>query len=691
MQGHAAKTRSWPTTLPGTGLSLIFRPAGRYGENQQSEAIGMRLNSIKFQVLLVLVIQIVVLLAIVASTLYLLRQRQHDYLILNMTGQLRVITQTLVRQSLNYVKYAPRDYVAYERDLGLYNADLQRQVAEFEMIIQSLQTRTYAVEPSDADSKSVVAATTPPPRFVTTLNMKWDTPSRVQLDEMVATWTGFQQGLQNALGSNAQEPRLEAAAEYILRQEETLTRSTAKLAREFRTLMENKLAQINLLNQVSIGVILLISVTIVAILYQRVFRPIDRTVAGFKRVANGELTHQIPVQSTSEIDVMTATFNHLTQRLAALFRLTDRINQATNLDETLRFAYEEFPAFLPIDWVGLLRANAETGNFGLYRFYSKQLFDLNEKEQYLFVGSIFEQTFRNGRPYYTSLTQTDHAVWQCDPFLQRLQRNQLVSVFFMPLTGSKFDTAMLVFASSQADSYNAEQLEFIANIAGQVGHGFEKTLGMETLVISTVKGLAKLAESRDPETGDHLFRMSHYSALVAEEMAHTEHYQALITPQYVRDILQFSPMHDIGKVGVSDSILLKPGRLDEQELKLMQVHPITGGQVLRRCEQQVNEAGLSVFQIGIEIAEGHHEKFDGSGYPHKLAGNAIPLSARIVAVADVFDALTSKRPYKEAWPVDKALELLHEQSGKHFDPEVIAAFIRALPRVLEIYARYKHV
>jgi len=150
-------------------------------------------------------------------------------------------------------------------------------------------------------------------------------------------------------------------------------------------------------------------------------------------------------------------------------------------------------------------------------------------------------------------------------------------------------------------------------------------------------------------------------------------------------------MHDIGKVGVSDSILLKPGKLTKEEFDIMKTHPVVGADVLKRCEHEVAKAGRSIFQIGIEIAGGHHEKYDGSGYPNKLAADAIPLSARIIAIGDVFDALTSKRPYKEAWPIAKAIDLIHEESGKHFDPEIVAAFDRSLDKIMTIYDKYKHV
>ena len=214
---------------------------------------------------------------------------------------------------------------------------------------------------------------------------------------------------------------------------------------------------------------------------------------------------------------------------------------------------------------------------------------------------------------------------------------------------------------------------------------------MENLVRAAVEGLAKLAESRDPETGYHLIRMAQYSMHIAEELAQVDAYKYLITPAYVRDIFHFAPMHDIGKVGIRDDILLKPGKLDEAEMKEMQRHPTIGANVLKKAEQQIESMGHSIFKVGIEIAAGHHEKYDGSGYPAQLKGEEIPLSARIVAAADVFDALTSKRPYKEAWPIEQALALMEEQTGKHFDPDVMAAMKRALPRMLVIYERLKHV
>lgn len=189
----------------------------------------------------------------------------------------------------------------------------------------------------------------------------------------------------------------------------------------------------------------------------------------------------------------------------------------------------------------------------------------------------------------------------------------------------------------------------------------------------TVLKLARAAEYRDPETGAHLLRMAHYSQLIARELGWSQAEQDLI--------LDAAPMHDIGKVGTPDHILLKPGRLDPEEMTIMREHAAIGFEIL--------DGSASPFlQMAAVIALTHHEKFDGSGYPKGLVGEAIPLVGRIVAVADVFDALTSARPYKPAWEVDRAVSFLKENSGSHFDPVCVSVFLDHLDEVLSIKARF---
>lgn len=186
--------------------------------------------------------------------------------------------------------------------------------------------------------------------------------------------------------------------------------------------------------------------------------------------------------------------------------------------------------------------------------------------------------------------------------------------------------------------------------------------------------LSKAAEFRDPETGGHILRMAHYSRLIAEQLG--------LPADQCSDLYRAAPMHDIGKIGIPDGILLKPGRLDEDEFRVMMEHPRMGWEIL-------NNSTSALIALGAEIALTHHEKWDGSGYPNHLTGLAIPLPGRIVAVADVFDALTSARPYKAAWPVERARALLEEQAGGHFDPDCVAAFLAVWDKVLEVKELFK--
>jgi response regulator RpfG family c-di-GMP phosphodiesterase len=190
----------------------------------------------------------------------------------------------------------------------------------------------------------------------------------------------------------------------------------------------------------------------------------------------------------------------------------------------------------------------------------------------------------------------------------------------------------------------------------------------------TVLRLCRAAEFRDPETGAHIQRMARYARLIAATLTDD--------PGYADAILEAAPMHDVGKLGTPDHILLKPGKLTADEFSIMKKHAEIGWVILK-------DSASPTLQLAAEIARSHHEKFDGSGYPQGLAGSAIPLAGRIVAVADVFDALTSERPYKPAWEIARAVAFLHENSGSHFDPACVDAFVSRLEEALEIRSQFQ--
>jgi putative two-component system response regulator len=190
----------------------------------------------------------------------------------------------------------------------------------------------------------------------------------------------------------------------------------------------------------------------------------------------------------------------------------------------------------------------------------------------------------------------------------------------------------------------------------------------------TLLCLGRAAEHRDPETHEHIMRMSNYSRLIARKLG--------LSHDECELLLRASPLHDIGKIGTPDHILLKPGKLTVEEFEIMKQHTVIGQRILATSSSPILRAGA-------DIAIAHHEKWDGSGYPGGLKGEAIPLFGRIVAVADVFDALTSERPYKKAWDLDRATSLIRESSGQHFDPTVVEAFFAVWDEVVAVKEQHR--
>ncbi len=227
--------------------------------------------------------------------------------------------------------------------------------------------------------------------------------------------------------------------------------------------------------------------------------------------------------------------------------------------------------------------------------------------------------------------------------------------------------AEIVLARVQTQLALADQNHALEKLVQQ------RTMELERSRFEIIKRLGRAAEFKDNETGMHVVRMSHYAAVLAKAIGLNEAEAHLL--------LHASPMHDIGKIGVPDQILLKPSKLNEEEWMTMKKHPKIGCEIIGEDESDL-------LNMAATVALTHHEKWDGSGYPNGLVAENIPLVGRIVALADVFDALTTVRPYKNAWPVAEATALIKEQSAKHFDPKLVEVFFKVLPEILQIKDRY---
>lgn len=259
-------------------------------------------------------------------------------------------------------------------------------------------------------------------------------------------------------------------------------------------------------------------------------------------------------------------------------------------------------------------------------------------------------------------------------------KEPIKSILAVPLlspTSVKPVGVLGVINALRSSGFTKEHEEFLITLAGQAAVALTNAQLYQDLrkaQMGTIMRLSIVAEFKDKHTASHLKRISNYSAVIAKKIGLSE--------EQVELIYLASPMHDIGKIGISDSILLKPGKLTPEEFEEIKKHPVIGGAIFEGAD-------TILLQVSQQIALCHHEKYDGTGYPNGLAGDKIPLAARIVAVADVFDALTSERPYKPAFPVDEAVKYLKDLRSKHFDPIVLDAFFAELPKITMIYNNEK--
>ncbi len=260
-----------------------------------------------------------------------------------------------------------------------------------------------------------------------------------------------------------------------------------------------------------------------------------------------------------------------------------------------------------------------------------------------------------------------------------LLREGLHANITMPIVLNDECIGFLFVTSRHRNIYTQQHADFLAHVTNLLGDKLYSSYQVQQVIAKTAEGFVTLTREKDNETSNHIVRMSRYSYLIAKQLFSYGHE---ITPRFMREVLWFAPLHDIGKIGISDKVLTKAGPLDDAEWAEMKQHVEIGENVIGSMNRELSgNADQGVLDTGLDIVSTHHERWDGSGYPRGLSGEDIPLAGRIVAVADVFDALTSRRPYKPAFSLDKALGILKEGRGAHFDPEVVRAFFDIIPAI----------
>lgn len=258
------------------------------------------------------------------------------------------------------------------------------------------------------------------------------------------------------------------------------------------------------------------------------------------------------------------------------------------------------------------------------------------------------------------------------------------SSYTVPLMHHGHFLGFVFFNAYQPAFFTADTLPILKCAAHLVALTVGEDFDAARILMGAVIALSKVTRLRDPETGAHLERMAGFARLIALELAAEED----LSDEYVEDVFLYAPLHDVGKLTTPDAVLLKPGRLSQKEWAVMQQHPDRGCDIINIILENADTSPPGV-QILYNIVRHHHESYDGHGYPRGLAGEAIPLEARMVTVADAFDALTTSRPYKDAWSNAEALAWLREQAGRRFDPRCVAALEARLRDVERIQARYR--
>lgn len=273
--------------------------------------------------------------------------------------------------------------------------------------------------------------------------------------------------------------------------------------------------------------------------------------------------------------------------------------------------------------------------------------------------------------------------------LRLIVEEGIKSNLILPLMINDIVFGILFFSSRKKDNYNEKDLELGTKIAREISGLLNTTYLIKKVFTTMTNSFAHLVEERDGITGAHLLRMTEYSRLIAEELIMYENLDYRVKQSFVNDINNHAAVHDIGKIGIPDSILKKPGKLTEEEREIMKTHTTIGRDILEKVEEDLKIFNKNFLKTAIDIAEGHHERWDGKGYPNGLKGKDIPLAARIVSIGDVFDALTSKRTYKDDFGYEKSVEIINEGSGTQFDPELVKVFNQILPAIKNVYEMNK--
>ena len=445
---------------------------------------------------------------------------------------------------------------------------------------------------------------------------------------------------------------------------------------------------------IGIGMLLLVALSAAMVyLGKSIFLSLKHLYKGIDDLGLG--FYSLPSKkNTGDILPMSTEIDEMFEKIKNIISLISNLSDNTSFTETLQYIYNSFLHFIPYNYIGISLISEDKRYIqASYGIGDSNIKGLPEKFRGMHwpikETSLWELVKTGNARIINDLEEYCEGKPQKSYNKAILEAGVRASIT-LPLKVNGEPVGLIFFSSARKNVYKPEHIKLLQTLASSIAISLNQNKYVNDIIYSSILALAKLAEARDGFTGEHINRISLYSRLIAELLYENNLYTDEINLDYIEQIERYSPLHDIGKVGIRDSILLKPGRLTAEEYEEMKLHAVYGAEVLRQAEKNMKN-NKSMFHMGVEISEGHHEKWDGSGYPYGKKGKEIPLCARIVAVADVFDALTSARPYKPAYSFENSMKMISEGKGSHFDPVIVDVFLANSARVKSLHKKFSNV
>jgi len=636
-------------------------------------------NSFIRKKLIIIVTLIMLLILFLSSIVFIINHdNKNESVLINTFGKQRMLTQMIAKDinrkytimlSLQQGPLVENDKTLNDK-ITLLNLSLEEAQKKFEITLLSLHNGKLTKADGNVNFESCINKIS---------------PNVVKMDNV---WAVFNKSVDVIIDSKKIDKNAAEAIIYINTHNEELMNYCDDITQTVVNIQKQNSVRDMLLALTLLAAVIILLLISLFQLQKYIVLPLNELYEGINSMGMLKTNKKQVAPTKKEMIPFITEINESFYKFNKLIELLEHINKDMSFEETLKYIYESFSSFIPYSHIGiaLLKHDGKTLEAS-YGISDSSLGDLPKKllgiKSELSKTSL-ENIILNGKPRVIN-DLTEYTKDSAAEYNKILLEAGIKASITLPLKINNEPLGIIFFSGIKKNIYNEEHVIFLSSLANSIAISFNKNIFIDELLYSNVLALAKMAEARDEDTGDHLERMKRYSKLISELLFEDHIYEDTISIRFIKDVERYSPMHDIGKVGIRDGILLKPGKLTAEEFAVMKKHTIYGAEVLRTAENNIKKQNTSLFRVGIEIAESHHEKWDGSGYPYGRIGQDIPLTARIVAVADVFDALTSKRPYKKAFPFEESFNMVIEGRGKHFDPYIIDSFIKHKINIYELY------